>query len=91
MKCPRAIQPAEFILAIGVSIRQAITTESWDPEPVSEVAGIRRRKYGGVGSGAFSSLGVILSVEAFAHTDTLNNLLVRALSRLAVFNRAVAA
>ena len=55
------------------------------------MAGIRCRKYGGVGSGAFSSLEVILSVEAFAHTDTLNNLLARALSRLAVFNRAVAA
>ena len=91
MKCPPAIQPAEFILAIGVSVRQTITNASWDPEPASEVAGIRRRKYSGVGSGALSSLGVILSVEAFAHVDTLNNLPARALSRLAVFNRAVAA
>ena len=91
MKCPRAIQPAEFILAIGVSVRQAITNVSYDAESASEAAGIRRSKYGGVGLGVFSSLGVILSVEAFAHVDTLNNLPARALSRLAVFNRAVAA
>ncbi len=88
MKCPTAIQPAGFILAFGVPVRQAITNASWNPEPASEVAGIRRSKYGGVGSGAFSSLGVILSVEAFFHTDTLNNLLARALSCPAVVNSA---
>ena len=91
MKCPRAIQPAEFILAIGVSVRQAITNVSYDAESASEVAGIRRSKYGGVGSGAFSSLGVILSVEVFAHTDTLNNLLARALSCPAVVKCAAVA
>jgi len=44
------------------------------------VAGIRRSKYGSVGFGTFSSLGVVLSVEAFLHADTVNNLLARALS-----------
>jgi len=91
MKCPRAIQPAEFILAIGLSVRQAITNVSYDAESASEAAGIRRSKYGGVGLGVFSSLGVILSVEAFLHADTLNDLLARALSCPAVFKCAGAA
>ena len=91
MKCPRAIQPAEFILLFAVFIRKPSRMHRKTPSPRLKWLASAAANMVALAQGHSARRGAIQSVEAFVHADTLNNLPARALSRLAVFNRAVAA